>query len=163
MSLLKGPTPFYSSLRFLHIQQQDPTLVNLINWKNEYSVGVDEIDAQHKNLLDMLNTLLQAIVEKTSKEGMEKVLEEMINYVDFHFKSEEKYTKPHPNFSEHRLEHWQFVKTTMEFQKKFGRNENISIQEIFEFLVNWLTNHIIGTDVRDFTYLRKNNLLKETP
>ena len=98
MSLLKGPTPFYSSLRFLHIQQQDPTLVNLINWKNEYSVGVDEIDAQHKNLLDMLNTLLQAIVEKTSKEGMEKVLEEMINYVDFHFKSEEKYTKPHPNF-----------------------------------------------------------------
>ena len=138
-------------------------MINLINWKGEYSVGVDEIDAQHKKMLDMLNSLLQAIVEKKTKEGIEKVLEEMVNYLDFHFKSEEKYTKLHPNFSEHRMKHWQFVKTTMEFQKKFCKNEEISSQEIFEFLVNWLTDHIIGTDVRDFTYMRENNLLKQQP
>lgn len=135
-------------------------MTNLVKWKDEYSVGVDEIDNQHKKLLEMLNSLFQAIVEKKSKEGISKVLEEMVDYVDFHFKCEENYTKPHPNFKEHRMEHWEFVKTTMGFLKKFDKNQEISAQEILDFLVDWLTKHITGTDMRDFTYLREHNLLK---
>ena len=134
-------------------------MTDLIQWRDEYSVGVEETDNQHKELFKMLNILLEAIGKDDDKKSIEKVLDDMVNYVDFHFKSEEKYTARMPNFTVHRLEHWEFVKQTMNYQKRYSNNEDITVREIFDFLLNWLKKHIIETDINDFRYLREHDLL----
>ncbi len=134
-------------------------MMDLIRWKDEYSVGVIEIDNQHKELFKMLNILFEAIGNDDDKKRMGKVLDDMVDYVDFHFKSEEKYIVKMPNFITHRLEHWEFVKQTMNYQKRYSNNEDIAIREIFDFQLNWLKKHIIETDINDFRYLREHDLL----
>ena len=134
-------------------------MTDLIKWNDEFSVGVEETDNQHKELFKMLNILLEAINNNNNKNSIEKVLEDMVNYVEFHFKSEEEYTARLPNFTTHRLEHWEFVKQTMNYQKRYTQNEEITAQEIFNFLLNWLKKHIIETDINDFRYLREHGLL----
>ncbi len=134
-------------------------MTDLIPWKEEYSVGVEETDNQHKELFKMLNILLDSINNDNDRKSIDKVLEDMVNYVDFHFKSEETYTARLPNFTAHRLEHWEFVKQTMDYQKRFSNNKDVTAQEIFNFLFNWLKKHIIETDINDFRYLREHGLL----
>ncbi len=134
-------------------------MTDLIQWNSEFSVGVEAIDNQHKELFRMLNCLLGAIDCGDEKQKLERVLEEMVNYVDYHFKSEEKFLVKLPNFTPHRLEHWEFVKKTMNYQKRYSKDEEITAQEIFIFLLNWLKTHIVDTDVNDFRYLREHNLL----
>jgi hemerythrin len=37
----------------------EPTMNTPIEWQDDYSVGVKELDDQHKNLLDIINTLIK--------------------------------------------------------------------------------------------------------
>ena len=127
----------------------------LIRWEKKYSVGVSEIDNQHQQLFEVLNKFILNFGAGNSRQEVQSVLEEMINYIDYHFTSEERYLKQHPEFEKHRRLHADFVQKTLKLQKDFLENGTEISQDILKFLITWLKNHILGTDMIYFGEMKK--------
>ena len=56
-----------------------------IDWKNEYSVGVAEIDHQHQFFVDLINRLNEELAEADDQEYKANLLKELVSYAKFHF------------------------------------------------------------------------------
>ena len=120
----------------------------LITWNDSLSVKVTEIDVQHKKLIDMINTLYDAMKIGKGKNVMGDTLNNLITYTATHFNTEEKYFDfyNYPDKESHILEHKKFTETVTKFKKDFDSgNATISL-EVMNFLKDWLTKHINGAD-----------------
>ncbi|MEZ5334566.1 MAG: bacteriohemerythrin [Methanolobus sp.] len=120
----------------------------LITWSDKYSVGIKEIDDQHKVLVGMINDLHAAMKNAKSKEASLEIINKMAEYTKFHFSTEEKYMQrfAYSDYPEHRLEHEKFVDKVLQFRDEY-ENEKAGISyEILNFLKDWLVGHIQITD-----------------
>jgi len=122
----------------------------LIEWKNEYSVGVKEIDEQHKIIIKLINELHFVITGEKDKEELEHILEQLANYGGYHLANEEKYFDKfgYVEADEHKAIHQQYRNTILEFQKKFKINKIKTIFEAIDFLEDWWIGHINNIDKR---------------
>lgn len=130
-------------------------MTNVIKWTEEYSVGVEEIDAQHKRLISIINHLVKAIEQREKREQLETVLDEMVDYLNYHFISEERYFEGMANLKEHKLMHWDFVKKTNQLNRDYAADKLQISQDILDFLISWLNNHILKTDKKYFAALQQ--------
>jgi hemerythrin len=127
----------------------------LFPWSDTYSVKIGVIDAQHKNLVDLINELHQAMMMRTGKEPLGKILSNLIKYTQAHFKAEEGIlqSNQYPDFATHKAEHERFTNTVLDFQSKFERSEIGLTIEVMDFLKDWLSKHIMGVDKRYASFL----------
>ena len=135
-------------------------LLPLITWTDSFSVKVAEIDKQHKKLVEMINTLYDAMKIGKSKDVMGETLNNLILYTETHFRTEEKYFDlyNYPEKETHKAEHKEFIETVTKFKNDFDSgNVTISI-EVMNFLRNWLTNHIKGSDKKYTKYFNDHGL-----
>ncbi len=122
--------------------------MQLIKWDDNFSVKVKEIDEQHKKLVEMINALHDAMSEGKSKEILSDIIQKMIEYTDFHFKTEEKYFDKfdYPDSKKHKAEHINFVQKVTEFHDGYKSGKVFLSIEVMDFLKNWLHSHITGSD-----------------
>lgn len=75
-----------------------------------YSVGVQEMDAQHQKLVVLINRFYDSIKDGGATSEVEAVLNELLIYVDVHFSSEEDYMKTinFPDLEAHKVNHSSF-------------------------------------------------------
>lgn len=132
----------------------------LFNWTDDYSVGIKEIDEQHKKLFEILNELHNAMKEAKSKSVLGKVITDLISYTEFHFSSEEILLKncKYPHFKEHKAIHDQFTKKVKGFEKEYKDGSAIVSHEIIQFLKEWLVNHIKESDKQYSMFIIKANV-----
>ena len=120
----------------------------IINWSEEYSVGINEIDTQHKRLVELINKLHDAMSQGKSREIASEILSDLTNYTQTHFKFEEekfaKYNYEHRLI--HELEHKKFVDKITEFKTDFENGKALISIELMNFLKDWLINHIKVSD-----------------
>ncbi|MBI9035949.1 MAG: hemerythrin family protein [Bacteroidales bacterium] len=120
----------------------------LVQWSDRFSVGSEEIDTQHKHLVDLLNQFFDSFIENQTEAKVEKILEELKTYALVHFKTEEdlfaKYA--YPDTIEHTEEHQKFADKVVEFTQKFHNHKAAISQEILTFMSNWLVHHILISD-----------------
>lgn len=123
-----------------------------IEWNAELSVGIEEIDAQHKVLLSLLNDMHEAIQQQRSREVAKEILEKLMDYTRIHFAVEESLMRilGYPGYEEHKQQHVELMLSIGELSRKMERGKITIGFELQYFLKNWLTKHIIGTD-KDYT------------
>jgi hemerythrin len=120
----------------------------LIQWKNDFSVNVAEIDKQHQKLIDLINELDDAMKTGKGKDVIGRTVDGLIKYTENHFSVEEKYFDKfkYPDTYAHKMEHVAFVKKCSEFRNDFANGKlSLSIQ-VMDFLSTWLQNHIVKND-----------------
>ena len=120
-----------------------------VEWSDKLSIGMPEIDDQHKELINILNRLHTAMAEGKGKAVLKDTLADLTDYTITHFYTEERYMTRYryPQLAQHRVEHEAFVAKVKKFQEDFDAgNATISI-ELLRFIKNWLVNHISGTDM----------------
>ncbi len=132
----------------------------LISWSKYYSVGIDLFDEQHKELVNMINALYNAFLAGEAQEKAIEIVNKMLDYTDFHFKSEEKYFEMHnyPESEEHKAIHKSFVEKTLELKKGLEDGSKTISYEIMNFLREWLIKHIMGEDKKYSTFFKDNNI-----
>jgi hemerythrin len=129
-------------------------------WKKEYSVQVEEIDNQHKKLVEMIFELFTAINNQSTKEELGSILDNLIKYAGYHFSTEEKYFKKfnYENTTEHIEEHIKFAEKMIGLQKQY-KNKEIEISfELIDFLEDWLLDHLITADQKYVECFKDNGL-----
>jgi len=119
-----------------------------LEWKSEYSVGVKEIDDQHKKLVATISGLFQVIDERKGQETLEKTFDKLVNYGIEHFETEEKYFDEfHYEFAgEHKKAHQAFKDKISDFYKKYKGNDVEISFELADFLEDWLLDHLATED-----------------
>lgn len=124
-------------------------------WDNTLSVHVQEIDEDHRKLVDLFNILKHSVVDGEAADYIEAVLEELICCTVWHFRHEERLMLKYAyeGMEEHRAEHQELIDSARELQQSLvDEGKQLSGEDI-EFLEHWLTGHILGTDMDLGTYL----------
>ena len=119
-----------------------------IVWKNEYSVGIQSLDDDHKRLIFLLNQFKTAYDYDTSAEFERQALEQLVEYTRFHFSREEEMMQAagYADFENHQQQHKNMIAQVEEFVGLYNREGHDSLNEVSTYLTNWLINHINGTD-----------------
>lgn len=120
------------------------------NWTDDLGTGNMRIDADHKHLVNLLNTLYDAMKAGKGNEVLGKILDELIQYTTTHFSREEALMQQiaYAHFAEHKAEHTKLVSAVMELQAKFKAGATTLSVAAFHFLSDWLRNHIRQNDVK---------------
>ena len=121
-----------------------------ICWKDEYSVGVEKIDRQHRHLFEIINKLIDHSGTSGDSGLVSETLTEMLNYAKEHFTTEEELMQEYgyPEIEQHKEQHIYFFKTTAELSINALNNQSMVSREIVEFLKLWLTLHILKCDMK---------------
>ncbi len=119
-----------------------------IEWNNNMSVNIIEIDDQHKKLIGIINELSESMRTGRSKVILGNIISDLIGYTEEHFQSEENFLEKFncPDREKHKQEHLKFLLKISEFKSVFEEGSRHVSIEIMDFLADWFTNHILGTD-----------------
>ncbi|MFA7279434.1 MAG: bacteriohemerythrin [Sterolibacterium sp.] len=123
-------------------------------WKDDYLVGVDKIDQQHKILFEMLGDMLTlredvaAIDERVAH--LSSLVERLNNYAVYHFRTEEflinRYLANDVTVVGHEDAHKSYANSMHDFEGRFQAGDASVVNELIDFIYNWWLNHIMRTD-----------------
>ena len=146
------------------------TIVNnekYIVWKESFNTGYKRIDEQHEKFVGMLNNLYDINANKDLsnskiREEFNSVLKDTIDYMVYHFKTEEDIMKAinYKNLAKHSSKHRDFSNKIFDEVKNYTANNYIDIVSLIAYLRYWLLNHILIED-KAFVYEVK-AILKKT-
>ena len=127
-----------------------------IVWSDEFSIGHEVIDAQHKKLVAMINRLITTSRVATGSETISEILAEMSDYVRVHFDTEEKLMERinYPRIEDHKAQHRAFQMKTAALIRSASLNAESVPVVLLNYLRNWLTQHILKADMEFKAYLR---------
>ncbi len=127
-----------------------------IKWNESLLTHVPEIDQQHRQLVTLVNDLHHALREGRTQEAMKEILDELVNYTRTHFSFEEQMMARcrYPELEAHRRLHQDLVNQVMNVYRSFESGKSCIGIETFNFVKDWLTNHIQKVDKRYSPYMK---------
>jgi hemerythrin len=118
-----------------------------ITWDSSFETGIPEIDAQHRHLVEIINTLSDDIGHAT-KNALAATIVQLKEYAQYHFRTEEGIMEQsgYKELEEHRDEHERFVDQILLFDLDIILATEGLAWDMLYFLRGWLTNHILQVD-----------------
>lgn len=117
-------------------------------WSLELSVGLQEIDEQHKILINLINRLFnEAILNKSDQAVIDGILNSLVQYTIIHFSVEESLFRifDYPDSDAHQQQHERLKNEVIKIQNKFKSGAVVDI-ELMHFIKKWLKQHIMIED-----------------
>ncbi len=134
--------------------------MEIINWKNEFSVGVKEMDEQHKKLLGMINRLIEEQHTLTDPRTIADLLTEMTDYAQVHFRAEEFLMAEYgyEQISAQEKQHQAFIDKTISFYSASDIGPNVLSVALLDYLGTWLVGHILQEDMKYKNFFKSKGL-----
>src|SRR5271166_668217 len=104
-------------------------------WRNTYSVGMPDIDDQHKGLVRLINSLQTAMMEGNGKSVLSGTLDDLIRYTQSHFAFEEAMLRKrgYSQLAAHCAEHKRLTGQVIELRDKFKAGKVTISMEVLKF------------------------------
>ena len=127
-------------------KSNDDESSELIQWSNEFSSGLNLIDADHKKLISLINNC-KRLVDDNQYDELSSILDDLHTYVDYHFKREELIMEvcDYPDLANHRKLHEDLIAQVGYHIKEYGLGHQTA-KSLLEFLMDWLNSHVMGKD-----------------
>jgi len=134
--------------------------VALITWDDSLSVGVRALDDQHKDLIQTLNELHEAMLKGHSKQAAGPLLERLAKYTKEHFAAEEAMMTRtgYRQLEAHRGKHLELTCQVEEYVARFQRGDIALSVHLLDFLRSWLSTHIQKEDRAYGPWLNRNGV-----
>jgi len=129
-----------------------------MNWRPAYATGIRMIDDDHKMLFSIVNNLVAEVNADTASNPrqIESLLEALTEYVDSHFSREELFLEQYgyPKLDEHRDGHDALRHQIDAISNDYQRApDSIDLEKVCVFLTEWLSEHILKSDMDYVPYL----------
>jgi len=128
-------------------------MMELIQWHDQFSVGVTLIDEQHKQLFLLVNKLINAVNTNKHSEVLDEIFQGVVDYTKFHFKTEEEIFKIHPQYEAHYQIHKNFTGNVGNMWRQARGDSAKDASLLLDSLIAWLKEHILQTDIAFFSQL----------
>lgn len=131
-----------------------------MKWNENYSIDIKEIDDQHKKLFGYIDDYMDAIRKKKSKEGLQKLINNLLNYTLVHFNNEEEYFVKfsYADSVNHKKQHTFFIEKIKDINIRLEQGKMVLPVEISNFLRDWLLKHIQIEDKKYASCFKENGL-----
>jgi hemerythrin len=121
-----------------------------LQWRADMSIGVEKIDAQHRQLVEQVSSLLDACTQGKGKQEVGRMMAFLGEYVLTHFADEEELQlkSGYPGYREHKALHEQFVREYGLLNQQLlaeGASVRFTLQ-VNRTVVDWLVQHISKAD-----------------
>jgi hemerythrin-like metal-binding protein len=122
--------------------------MHALQWDDSMSIGVEEIDCQHKQLLEMVAETMRSLETGSQKEEVGLPLRRLCDYVIHHFATEEARMAPetYPQYDLHIQEHIDCSMAALDFLADFSSGKQVNIKDFLIFAQDWIKRHVLGTD-----------------
>lgn len=129
-----------------------------MEWSDDLSVAVYEIDEQHKVLVRFINELHDAVAGGRGDTAVGDIMAGLVNYTVYHFFSEESLMEScgYPDYEQHRKEHINLTSKTMDLFMQCQSDRTALSDQVLFFLKDWLRNHIMVSDRKLAPFLKGN-------
>jgi len=126
----------------------------IIEYDARFMLGIEEIDRDHKCLIDFINTAYDEFAASGEIKDIESALKVLEDHAASDFIREELLMgeTSYPGLTEHKKEHAMFIGAVSKF-KGTRRPKAILTVEILWFLTNWVTHHLRGIDAELGRYI----------
>jgi hemerythrin len=132
-----------------------------IEWEKEMSTGVEDIDRQHRFLIDTLQDANKALSGSDDAVLLNEVAKLLLGYAITHFETEEALMKRYGYAEEfpdqagkHIAHHRSFSQKIVTLIEQLHEGKQVSHAEVQIFLNTWLRDHVLGIDRELGRFLR---------
>ncbi|MEW6601193.1 MAG: bacteriohemerythrin, partial [Nitrospirota bacterium] len=132
--------------------------LNKVKWSGKFSVGIKSIDEQHKQIVEMINLMVEYANTSLVRESTAQTLKALGRYCITHFDEEEALMTRYnyPDIERHKELHYEFRTRIALFP--VDPNEEIATV-IAEYLMDWLVNHMLKDDMQYKIFFEEQGLL----
>lgn len=122
-------------------------LIDLVSWNERIQIGISEIDEQHLVLVELINQIYKIMKKGDGFEAMAPVITELADYTVKHFQFEEALLAKtaYPHLENHKKIHRNVTNTVFNYKKQL-EDGTLEVNELMEFVSDWLVRHIKGVD-----------------
>lgn len=121
-----------------------------IEWQDRFNVGVERMDVQHRQLINLLNTLYDGVTADIPPAQVWPLLEGFNRYADNHFDTEQRLARDanvdHLFVERHIIEHEAYRTRMRTFKLQLEKNDKYVAVQMMSFLSEWWTHHIQTSD-----------------
>ncbi len=129
-----------------------------LEWTPSMETGIDVVDRQHRELVEQVNRLVEAMRAGKGRKVVGEILSFLGRYAVEHFQTEEKIMEQggYPDLDKHREVHEAFKKDFGELAAEYDRSPTkLSLTiEVQRRVMAWLREHILKMDMKAAEYLR---------
>jgi hemerythrin len=129
-----------------------------IKWDHALELGHEAMDADHRQLVALVNQLAQGVVDNLGKAPHDALLGDLFAHTLAHFAMEEQLmaASSYPYTEEHCAEHARLIKDALDYKARFDSGNEPSVSLLY-FFDQWLTRHILASDTELANFLGANS------
>lgn len=122
-------------------------MANFLEWSDAYSVGIQKLDDDHRELLDLVSRAMECIIARDPPKRVARRIDDIVSRTRRHFAEEEWLMErtSYPNLGPHRYEHQALLEQIAKALADHAR-ETISAVDLCTALGRWLLDHIAQSD-----------------
>jgi len=124
-----------------------------MSWKVEYALGIAEMDAEHAQMIELMEQLEAVEGRPDALQTVGKVVNDLVKYVETHCKHEENLMEMSgfPDLERHRELHKAFAQNVLEMRSR----ASLDAHTVHQFLQQWLGDHIMKSDREYVSYVQQ--------
>ena len=120
----------------------------VMEWNERFALGIDQVDSEHRRILDAMNDLFDHARDGTNGSLVLKDLDYLVRVTTDHFAHEEAYFDSfgYKDAERHKLIHKSLLSKLAAHQQTIIAAQGRVTKDFFDFLRFWLSAHILGID-----------------
>jgi len=124
--------------------------MTLIEWKEQYSLGVPAIDHEHRELIDLINELYATVTGSGTDVTVVEFLGELYTRVAAHFALEEKIMRDndYDEYLDHKTDHERLLDDIRDLMDDYEDGEHVDVEGFGKRLDEWFSEHFRTRDAR---------------
>lgn len=123
--------------------------MTLLQWKDRYSVGVDAVDYEHRELIDLINALYAKLMEQNDKEAVAVFFGDLHRAIAAHFALEERFMRErrYDQLGAHKTDHERLLDDIRDIMDEF-EDRDVAAADLGARLDAWFSRHFETHDAR---------------
>ncbi len=124
--------------------------MSLLQWKTEYSVGIDAMDDEHREMIDLINATYEKLESDSDPDQVDECLSEVYKTISMHFALEEKIMRDnsYAEYQAHKDNHEELLDQIRDLMDDFHEDPESGRAHLEQRLSDWFSGHFSTFDAR---------------
>jgi hemerythrin len=124
--------------------------MSLLQWRDEFSIGIAEVDHEHRELIELINKLQKDLQAGADTYNIIKSLGEIYAQIAAHFALEEKMMRQtrYPAFADHKEDHETLLDDLRDIMDDVEDDGILDQAQLTDDLDRWFSDHFRTHDAK---------------
>lgn len=122
----------------------------LLEWNDQYAIGIAAVDHEHQELIELINESLVALGDRKHHEIVLDAMAEINTRISSHFALEERIMREHKydEYFDHKADHDRLLDDIRDMMDEFETDDSLDLRGFAERLHAWFSVHFRSKDAR---------------